>query len=91
MFKRANAHLSALVDEGHSLTLVEESEFVDAVHIGDMDDLHLTSIPSADCRVITVVLVRTVGQILANIRIQHHKLHLNIICLLSTRSKKRTT
>ena len=88
---RANAHLSILVDERHPLSLIEESELVHAVHIRDMDYLCLTSIPSADRRVVTVILVRAVGQILANIRIQHHKLHLKVVCLRSTRSEKRTT
>lgn len=39
VLERPNAHLRVLVDERHSLSLIEESELVHSVHIRYMNDL----------------------------------------------------
>lgn len=47
VLERPNAHLRILVDERHSLSLIEESELVHSVHIRYMNDLiiNIISLP----------------------------------------------
>lgn len=39
MLERADGNLVYLVDERQSMTLVEKTEFVNSIHIGDLDNL----------------------------------------------------
>ena len=45
MLERPNAHLRVLIDERDSLSLVEQSELVHAVHVGHVNDLLVTGPP----------------------------------------------
>lgn len=76
-----NIHLCVLVDQGDALTLVEQTELVDTVHVRSANDLPIIPSPLHYRRVIPVVAGGVVGKSLPHVWVQHHELDLYIVRL----------